>query len=213
MHEAFTNGVDYIEYYTSDNHYGHRDELATGCHIQCRDLVASSASVEQCIEIKRYECTPTLWQDMARRRWLEDSLMSRLKLPRPLPAELRRNISGYLLREYSVSILESLCPDSTPVPTTVNLSAPLAELHVDFEGQTYVRSLVHRPTEASPKWAPSTIYVSHDYQGIVKVIITDTRTTPETERVHGIWWKTLKRPGPGGHLELHGDVCFSSTSY
>ncbi|KAH7268269.1 hypothetical protein B0J15DRAFT_578329 [Fusarium solani] len=205
IHKTFTNGVDYIEYYTSDNHHAHHDEIATGCHLQCWALVAPSTSLEQCIEINRYQCTPVLWQDMARYRWLEDSLVSRLKLLRPLPVELRRKISGYLLREYSASILETLCPDTTPVPTQVDLSAPLTELHVDFEGQTYVRSLVQRPTETNSKWAPSTIYVSHNHHGIVQVIVTESRTTPETERVHGIWWKTLKRPGPGGHLELHGD--------
>lgn len=183
----------------------HSGGLVVGCHTLCLHLLAP-APLERSLRINQFQFEPRAAQELARSRWLKDTLASRLTLPRLLPLELRQCIAGYLLKEYAVSVTRSLSLGSSQNRPTVDFLTPLAERLVSFQCQTYVGSLVNKPQQSSPKTPPSIIYVSHDHHGILQVIATDSGVVPAVKHVCGVWWKMLRIPNPSCRLELHGDV-------
>ncbi|RTE68894.1 hypothetical protein BHE90_016727 [Fusarium euwallaceae] len=184
----------------------HAREQAIGCHVSCLRLV-NLATLQRCLEINRFSFEPQPDQERARHRWLRDEVTSRLAttLPLPLPAELRREISQYLLQEYAVV-------STRPLPnrrkafsiSAANLGRAIQH-HIAIEGQRYLSNLTIGVDRSATPAIIKFVYICEDHRGIQKIVCSTSTNAPNVAYTPGLSWKTLPIRHAGGIVEFHGD--------
>jgi len=165
-----------------------------------------SAPLQRCLKISSYSFEPQLCRERARRRWLRDEVTSKLEKSLPLPPELRREISYYLLQEYAVTSTRAFLNrhkvfsiSATSLPRTI-------EHHVEFEGQMYLSNLTIDEDRTKALEVTKVVYVAEDHRGIQKIVCSTSMDTPKVAYTPGIWWKALEIRQAGGIVEFHSDV-------
>ncbi|KPM34565.1 hypothetical protein AK830_g12009 [Neonectria ditissima] len=199
----FQEGVTDPLYATCEESCHHNNESATGCHAVCLEHLAPVPAGEV-IKKNYYSFEPSHSQDLARLRWLRDTLASRLTTPLLTAPELRQRVAQYLVQEYAASLSRTLGRTSCHAPKAVSI--PFDQLHVDYEGKEYVAALINKPGQSDPGPMPKFLFVSHDHCGIRRIIAENSHFAPVIDHTPGVWWKTLRITGPKCTLELDSDV-------
>ncbi|RSL66116.1 hypothetical protein CEP54_003876 [Fusarium duplospermum] len=183
----------------------HSRDRAIGCHVSCLNLL-NFAPLQRCLEINSYSIEPHPSQERARHRWLRDEVTSRLQTSLPLPPELRREISQYLLQEYVVASIKP-CLDrrkAFSIPTAG--LALIIQHHVELQGQKYLSNLTIDKDRSNNALAiPKVVYVSEDHRGIQKIVCSTSTDAPNVAYTPGVWWKALPIRQARSIVEFHGD--------
>ncbi|KAM6504625.1 hypothetical protein FSOLCH5_15520 [Fusarium solani] len=182
----------------------HAREQAIGCHVSCLNML-DSAPLQRCLEISSYSFEPQPCQEQARHRWLRDEVTSKLEKSVPLPPELRREISYYLLQEYAVTSTRPFRNRRKIFSISATSLALTIEHHVEFEGQRYLSNLTIDKNRSEALPITKVVYVSEDHRGIQKIVCSTSMDTPKAVYTPGVWWKALPIRQADGIVEFHSD--------
>lgn len=186
-----------------------RDEQATGCHLDCKQVVPDRTKCLSLINAVRYQYEPPPAQDEQRyqrllSRWT--FLLEQKYRQDRAPRELCRQIAQLSLRHFAIANA-TLFIDTSPGTKPIRISTTLWARYTVFEGIPYIRSIEHRQNDSEPLTAsrPCLIFLAEDHLGIRSLV--ENRGPPcKVKNRAGIWWRMIRSPSLQLSLEVETDV-------
>lgn len=213
-----------VTYEVCDGACPHIDGWAPGCHVDCSRLVGER--IQECLQVVAYTFEPRSPRQRSRKLWLRNHLLASWEkvtsdVPREvhnlrgIPIELRQQIAGQLLCEYSTAKLNALQLPNADYIQKFSVHQRIWAHFVRFEGTAYIASLSNIPNDKHQliydhhiQQAVDTIYVREDHLGIIEVIFASSREILAICEHPDVWWRLIRLPRISYILEGQTDVSF-----